>query len=142
MVNFQPLLVDIAGIGGPEVDILARRTTITIGSLAISGACALGAGFLVDAPGALTALCLVWGAAVVADSAQFSTVVTECIEPRLQGTALTLQLSSGFLLTVFTIFLVPAIRDATSWGVAFLVLAPGPFLGAYAMQLLEREKAG
>ena len=107
-----------------------------------SGMMAIITGFLVDLPVLALIAGLIWGFWVVADSAQFSTVVTECIEPRLQGTALTLQLSSGFLLTVLTIFLVPAIRDATSWGVAFLVLAPGPFLGAYAMQLLEREKAG
>ena len=78
-------------------------------------------------------LALFWGFWVVADSAQFSTIVTEVVEPRVIGTALTLQLSLGFVLTVFTIFLVPLVRDAAGWGVAFLMLAPGPALGALAM---------
>jgi len=103
-----------------------------------SGAIALFAGFLVDLPLLAVGAGLVWGFWVVADSAQFSTVVTECIEPRLVGTALTMQLAAGFVLTVFTIFLVPAVRDATSWGVAFLMLAPGPLIGAFAMRQLGK----
>ncbi|MEZ5264789.1 MAG: hypothetical protein R2755_24060 [Acidimicrobiales bacterium] len=52
------------------------------------------------------------------------------------GTALTLQLAMGFVLTVFTIFLVPVVRDASSWGWAFLLLVPGPALGVVAMARL------
>ena len=54
------------------------------------------------------------------------------------GTALTVQLASGFVLTVFTIFLVPVVRDAHGWGWAFLLLAPGPLLGGLAMWALSR----
>ena len=66
------------------------RTTITIGSMAVSGACALSAGFLFHDPAWLLILCLVWGFAVVADSAQFSAAVSELADPRYVGTALTL----------------------------------------------------
>lgn len=104
-----------------------------------SASVAVVVGFLVDAPWPLvTGVALVWGYWVVADSAQFSTVVTEVVDPRLVGTALTIQLATGFVLTVFTIFLVPIIRDAHGWGWAFLMLAPGPLLGVLAMRSLRR----
>ncbi|MFT5269936.1 MAG: MFS family permease [Acidimicrobiales bacterium] len=92
-------------------------------------------GFLVSAPPAFVLMVgLVWGFWVVADSAQFSTIVTEVVEPESVGTALTLQLAIGFVLTVLTIFLVPVIRDASNWGFAFMLLAPGPIVGALAMR--------
>ncbi len=81
---------------------------------------------------------LVWGFWVVADSAQFSAIVTESCDPRYVGTALTMQLAAGFVLTVFTIFLVPVVRDAAGWGWAFALLVPGPVVGAWAMHRLER----
>lgn len=117
------------------------RTSAARLSLRWSAALAVVTGFLVDLPVLAVIAGLIWGFWVVADSAQFSTVVTEVIEPRLQGTALTMQLAFGFILTVFTIFLVPAVRDATGWGVAFLLLAPGPIVGALAMGRLERSAA-
>ena len=80
---------------------------------------------------------LVWGYWVVADSAQFSTVVTEVTDSRYVGRALTMQLAIGFVLTVFTIFLVPVVRDAAGWGWAFALLAPGPLLGSWAMRRLR-----
>jgi len=57
-------------------------------------------------------LAIVWGFWVVADSAQFSAVVTEVADQRRVETALTVQLALGFVLTVATIWLVPIVRDA------------------------------
>jgi len=95
-------------------------------------------GFIVDAPAPIVvAAGLVWGFWVVADSAQFSAIVTESVDPRYVGTALTVQLAAGFTLTVFTIFLVPIVRDAHGWGWAFVLLAPGPLIGAWAMHRLD-----
>lgn len=113
------------------------RTTITMASLAVSGACALTAGFLFYQPGWLVALCLVWGFAVVADSAQFSAAVSELADPRYVGTALTLQTSLGFLLTVVTIQLVPSLLDALGWERVFMLLAIGPAVGIAAMWRLR-----
>ena len=102
-----------------------------------SGSIAVVAGFLVDAPRPIViAMGLVWGFWVVADSAQFSTIVTETCPPAYIGTALTMQLAAGFVLTVFTIFLVPIVRDAHGWGWAFMMLAPGPLVGVWAMRRL------
>jgi MFS family permease len=115
------------------------RTTITIASMAISGACALAIGFFYDAGfAALTAVAIVWGFAIVADSAQFSACVTELAAREYVGTALTLQTSLGFLLTMFTIRLVPLVeaRIGTQW--SFSVLALGPAAGIVAMAALRR----
>ncbi len=117
-----------------------RRTRTEAAALAMrwSGSVAFVIGFLVDAPWPIVVgVGLVWGFWVVADSAQFSTIVTEVVEPAHIGTALTLQLAVGFILTVFTIFLVPVIRDAHGWGWAMVLLAPGPVLGMVAMRALR-----
>lgn len=114
------------------------RTAVTIASLGVSGSCCVAAAFVLAHPGWLTALCLVWGVAVVADSAQFSAAVTELADPRYVGTALTMQTSLGFLLTTTTIGLVPAIANTAGWGPAFALLGLGPVLGIAAMALLRR----
>ena len=88
------------------------------------------------APMALYVLVMVWGFAVVADSAQFSALVTEFAPPDHIGTALTLQTCLGFLLTMVTIEYLPRVADATSWRWASLLLVPGPILGAWAMTKL------
>lgn len=119
-----------------------RRSRSEAAGIALrwSGSVALVAGFLLDAPTPIVVgIGLVWGFWVVADSAQFSTIVTEVTEARYVGTALTIQLAAGFVLTVFTIFLVPVVRDAHGWGWAFLLLAPGPLLGGLAMYVLSRD---
>jgi MFS family permease len=78
----------------------------------------------------------------VADSAQFSALVTERAARRLVGTALTLQICAGFLLTMVSIRLVPAIAAMVGWRWAFFVLVPGPALGAWIMaRLLDRPSA-
>jgi MFS family permease len=118
-----------------------RRSRSSAAALAMrwSAAASIVTGFLVDAPWPIVVGAgLVWGFWVVADSAQFSTIVTEVTDSRYVGTALTVQLAAGFVLTVFTIFFVPVIRDSHGWGWAFVFLAPGPLLGIWAMRALER----
>ena len=133
-------VVAIGGAGclaaGKLADRLGR-TWVTIGSLAISGTCALTVGLFYGSPGFLTALCLVWGFAVVADSAQFSAAVSELSDARYVGTALTLQTSLGFLLTLVTIRMIPPLVDRFGWGVAFAVLALGPAFGIWSMWRLR-----
>ena len=120
-----------------------RRSRTEAAALAMrwSASVAVVIGFLVDAPTPIVVGAgLVWGFWVVADSAQFSTIVTEVVDARYVGTALTVQLATGFMLTVFTIFLVPVVRDAHGWGWAFVMLAPGPLLGAWAMRVLQSDQ--
>jgi dipeptide/tripeptide permease len=73
----------------------------------------------------------------VADSAQFSTCVTELGDPRYIGTALTVQVSVGFLITTISIQLIPMLERAWGWQWAFAALAPGPVLGIFAMLRLR-----
>ena len=119
------------GIAGDRVG----RAETTAACMAVSGLCALSIGF---APhGLALAIALVWGFTVVADSAQFSTLVTEHADQAYVGTALTLQLAVGFTLTVATIWLIPYLVDAAGWGWAFAFLAAGPALGVVAMLRLR-----
>ncbi len=115
------------------------RTNTTAAAMTVSGACALLSGFLFGSPAwVVLTLGLVWGVAVVADSAQFSTMVSELADQSYVGTALTLQLAAGFVLTVVTIWLIPVFRDHWGWEWAFAFLAPGPALGVVAMLYLKR----
>lgn len=118
------------------------RTTLTMAAMAVSGSCALLAGPLFGGNAmVLIAVCLLWGFAIVADSAQFSTSIAELSEPRLIGTMLTVQTSLGFLLTMVTIHLIPPLVDAIGWPHAFMMLAIGPFLGVLAMARLRAHPA-
>src|SRR5207248_7467565 len=87
------------------------------------------------------ALCLVWGFAVVADSAQFSACISELCRREYVGTALTLQTSLGFLLTLVTIRWIPSLESALGWRFAFAFLAIGPAIGVWAMWTLRRSPA-
>ena len=118
------------------------RTAVTSLLLGISGACALTIGFLFGGPLIpLVAVSLIWGFAVVADSAQYSASVSELCDERYVGTTLTLQTSLGFLLTLFTIRLIPSLVALVGWEWAFVVLALGPMVGIWAMLALRRSPA-
>ena len=114
------------------------RTTLTMLAMGVSGGCAVIAGFLFGgSPVLLVLLCLVWGASIVADSAQFSASIAELSERPLVGTMLTVQTSMGFLLTLLTIHLVPPLVEAVGWRYAFAFLAIGPAIGIVAMARLR-----
>ncbi len=114
------------------------RTAVTSGAMTISGTCCLVIGFLFEGdPWLLFLVAAIWGASVVADSAQFSTCVTELGDPRYLGTALTIQTCVGFLLTSISIELIPHFVNLVGWRYAFAILAPGPMLGVVAMLRLR-----
>ncbi len=114
------------------------RSVVTAAAMVISGSTALAIGFVpCDWSALVVFLALVWGASVVADSAQFSTAMTELGAPEYRGTLLTFQTGLGFALTAITIRLVPFIENASGWGPAFAILAIGPALGAVAMMRLR-----
>jgi sugar phosphate permease len=114
------------------------RAFVVILSMATSGACALVVGlFFSGSVAVLIPLVLVWGFFVVSDSAQFSAMVTEAAPGDSVGTALTLQTSLGFLLSMATIQAVPRIVDAKGWPWAFCALSLGPALGIVAIRRLR-----
>jgi len=133
--------VAIGGLGCVIAGLLADRwgrTIITVGSLVVSGSCAVLSGLFFQWPLILTLVCLVWGFFVVADSAQFSSAVSELTDHRYIGTALTMQTCVGFLLTLFSIRMIPLIVDWIGWEFAFLFLSPGPAFGIWSMLRLRR----
>lgn len=132
--------IAIGGLGCVLAGLLADRvgrTLVTTASLLTSGCCALVAGFLGAHPVALTVVSLLWGLAVVADSAQFSAAISELCDRSYVGTALAVQTALGFLLTTLTIRLTPWLAATAGWGAAFAVLALGPAFGVYHMLALR-----
>lgn len=120
--------------GGLFADRRGRERLVTI-SLLVSGTCCIMSGLLFGAPiWVLGALAMTWGFFVIADSAQFSTLVTESVPAHTVGTALTVQTSLGFLLTMLPMQLVPFIAQRTGWRWAFAILALGPIAGIAAIR--------
>jgi len=114
------------------------RTTLTIAAMALSGACAGVIGLTFGSAPALTlAIAVVWGITVIADSAQFSTAITELSPPAYVGTALTTQTCVGFAITLVSIWLIPHAVRAVGWRWAFATLTIGPVLGVIAMARLR-----
>ena len=115
------------------------RSRTTILSLVVSGTCALTIGLALHVhPAVVTAIALIWGFAVIADSAQFSTAISELSPPEYMGTMLTTQTSVGFLLTMISIRMIPPVVELVGWELAFTTLAIGPALGIVAMARLKR----
>jgi MFS family permease len=138
-VTFLVVASGAAGclIGGWAADRIGR-TAVTIGSLAVSGACCLIIGFAFGGPAwIIVVIGIVWGITIVSDSAQFSASVTELSDRSLVGTMLTVQTCIGFLLTLLTIHLMPYAVAVMSWTYAFTVLAIGPAFGIWAMARLR-----
>lgn len=131
-----------AVLAGRWADAWGRERT-TIIMMALSGTCALTIGWVAGAgPWVVVPLSLVWGFTIVADSAQFSAVITEVAPPDAVGTALTLQTSVGFALTAVSIQTTTALADAVGWGWAYATLAVGPALGIVSMVRLRRVRRG
>ena len=141
------LVAFVAIASGAVGCVLAGRWADRFGKAKVAGAamlasaaCVLISPFFYGAPLAvLLILAVVWGFTVVADSAQFSALVTDHTPRTHVGTALTLQTSAGFLLTMVSMRLVPPLSAWAGWQWVFLFLAPGPLLGALAMRRLSRE---
>lgn len=121
-------------LGGWAADRIGRGVWVNL-SMTISGACCLISALLFGASfWLLLPLTWLWGFFVVADSAQFSAMVTEVAPEHAVGTALTLQTSLGFLVTMLTIQAVPAVAEVAGWRWAFPLLALGPALGVLAIR--------
>jgi MFS family permease len=128
--------------GGLSADRIGRERLVTI-AMAVSGSCALlvgltfGRSLLLLAP-----VALVWGFFVIADSAQFSVLVTESVPSHSVGTALTVQTSLGFMLTTVSIQAVPPVVARVGWAWAFPMLALGPVFGIWSIGRLAALVSG
>lgn len=142
MAAFVTWLVITMGAAGSWVGGLVAdrwgRTRLTALMLAVSGSCCIGIGFLYGGQTWLIVIVgLIWGFTVVADSAQFSAIVTETGDQSYVGTALTMQIAIGFTISGATIWIVPILEEAATWRWAFSVLAVGPLVGLLAMLRLK-----
>ena len=139
LTAFATIAVGGAGCvwGGLAADKRGRERLVRI-SLLVSGACCVLSVVFYGAPlGVLALLTLVWGFFVIADSAQFSTLVTESVPAHAVGTALTLQTSLGFLLTMLPMQTVPILARHFGWRWSFIILAVGPAAGIAAITRLR-----
>jgi len=118
---------------------VAQRSRVTIISMAVSGACCVLAAVFFDHFYALLVIALIWGLAIVADSAQFSAIVSEVSDQSYVGTALTMQTALGFLLTAFSIRAIAWIGASYGWRWAAASMAVGPIFGILAMVALIRD---
>lgn len=120
-------------VGGIISDKIGRAR-LTILSMVISSICSLLIGFTFGHSIGLTlVLSIIWGMSVISDSAQFSAAVSDFAEVEYVGTALTFQMCIGFLITIFSINLVPVIQSFVGWEWVFVMLAVGPILGIISM---------
>ena len=135
-------VIAVGGIGcvwgGVVADRIGRAPLVTRAML-VSGACCVLVGVTFGRSlWVLAPVALLWGFFIIADSAQFSVLVTESVSPHAVGTALTLQTSLGFLLTTATIQVIPPLVRVAGWPWAFALLAIGPFLGIASIRQLRR----
>jgi MFS family permease len=115
------------------------KTRVASAALIVSGAAGLATALAFDGPAWLVGLLvLVWGAAVIPDSAQFSALVADAAPGERAGSLLSFQTALGFTLTFFTVQAVPWVAEAVGWRMTLAAMAVGPLVGVLAMRRLAR----
>ncbi|WP_337860651.1 MFS transporter [Ferroplasma sp.] len=126
-------------LGGIISDRIGRTFSTSI-YMGISGTLSILIGFTYGYIPVITIIAgIVWGITVIADSAQFSTAVTELADESIRGSALTFQMAIGFLITIASIYLIGVIKEMYGWHWAFSILSLGPAIGIIAMLSLRKD---
>lgn len=144
-VDFAKLTAFLAiGLGGIASIFAGRladrvgKAEITIIAMLVSGTSALLTAWSFGGPAWVTfILMLVWGTAIVPDSAQFSALVADTSPPAIAGSLMSLQTALGFTLTIFTVQFTPIAAAAMGWPAIIAIMALGPAYGVWAMLRLR-----
>ncbi|MCB1494884.1 MAG: MFS transporter [Bauldia sp.] len=118
------------------------KAEVTIIAMTVSGSAAVLTALSFGGPVWITfVLIMIWGIAVIPDSAQFSALVADASPPHLAGSLMTFQTAIGFALTIVTVQATPLLAGMLGWPVVLAALAIGPGLGIAAMRPLRRRAA-
>ena len=135
-------IIASGGLGCIAGGYLSRRHgSARVAAAALAGSALSGLAFPAAAGHASLALLVlvVWGITVVADSPQFSALSARAAPPHLVGSALAIQNSIGFAITIVSIDMatdwISSIGARSAW-----LLVPGPVLGLIAIAPLLRNK--
>lgn len=141
------IVIGIGGLGSLIGGAFSQRVgsaRVALTALSISGLCAIAfaLGWQALSPIPLFGLLLLWGASVVADSPQFSALASKACPPELVGSALAIQNSIGFAITVVSIAATTALIERVGLDATWL-LVPGPILGlaGFALTSLRARAA-
>ena len=127
----------LAGLLGDRIG----KAEVTIIAMIGSGLAALLTAATFGGPVWLSfVLILMWGIAIVPDSAQFSALIADAAPPHLAGSILTFQTAIGFALTILTVQATPFVASRIGWPLLLCVLAVGPALGVLAMWGMRTKK--
>jgi len=124
----------VAGIMADRVG----KANISIIAMTISGLSAVAVAVTFGGPVWITfVLIMIWGAAIIPDSAQFSALVADASPPEQAGSLMTFQTALGFALTFGTVQLTPVLATQFGWPIVLGGLAIGPVFGIAAMMRLR-----
>lgn len=137
------LVIGVGLLGATWGGLISQRwgsARVAFVSLMISGSLCVLYPWISVAPAlAMTAL-MIWGFFVIADSAQFSAISSKACDPEMVASALSIQNSLGFLISIGSIVLLTQWIDHLGVSVVWLLI-PGPLFGLIAMRSLMTELA-
>ncbi|MEZ4941523.1 MAG: MFS transporter [Saprospiraceae bacterium] len=127
--------------GGYISERLGAKRTAGI-ALFSSGLCCLVSPllFFTNSGFVFTGFLLFWGMVVIADSPLFSSMVAHNAPAESKGTALTVVNCIGFSITIISIQLLNLSYEMINPRYIYLILAPGPALGLWAMFAGRRNR--
>ncbi|RQZ62284.1 MFS transporter [Burkholderia sp. Bp9004] len=128
-------VIGVGAVGSLTGGVLSRyigSAKVAAGALCMSGLCGLmfAIGWRYLPMEAIAVLLILWGASVVADSPQFSALAAKACPPGLVGSALAIQNSIGFAITVLSIAATTSLFELVGLDATWLLI-PGPVLGLF-----------
>lgn len=111
------------------------KAEVAAGAMVASGVAAVAVALAFGGPVWVSfVLIVIWGAFVVADSAQFSAMIADAAPAEIAGSLMAMQTALGFALTAVTVQVAPLIAGAIGWPWTLALLALGPVAGVLALR--------